>query len=193
MKSADLMLAIGSKFEERLRAIRGGFNDRPTDPADIWAVIYMLVIPISAMVLFFAIRQYRQKRREIANAPAHPMRLFDNVLRRMGVGMSDRYLMRAFARSANLPQPTIVLFSRDLFEKSTTRWLNSLSVKAIQTHATARFSAIAEMAFGPQNENDQSRPGGRPPLPENPFEMRPSTVENLLDSSISSSRSAGAV
>ncbi len=172
MNDLFLILAQNTSLEERLRGLRGGFNDRPTDPANIRAVIFMIVIPVSLVILIFAIRQFRQRRREIASAPAHPMKLFDNVLRRMGVRFTDRYLLRMCARSVNLTQPTIMLFSRELFDRNTNRWLDSLAVKALHNHAATRFAAISELAFGPPPDNDTH--GGRPPRPENPFEMNPS-------------------
>lgn len=150
MNAAQLLFAQ-SKIEERLSAIRGGFNDRQTDPIEVTGVIVAILIPVSLVLLVFVVQGLRSRIKAGRSSPAHPLKLFDTVLKKMGVRLSDRYLLRAFARSVNVPHPAALLFSRENFERYAARWLERLTIRSLHRHAEARIAAIADLAFGDKN------------------------------------------
>lgn len=141
-----------SRVAEKLQKIRGGFNDRPTNPADLTGVFLTILIPISFVLLILLVRNLIARYKKGHGSPAHPMRLFDTVLKKMGMKFSDRFLLRALARSSHLNHPTVVFFSRETFKRHATAWIEKLSIKPIQHHAKARMSVISELAFGPEPE-----------------------------------------
>jgi hypothetical protein len=73
--------------------------------------------------------------------------LFSQVLKKMGVGPADRLLMRSLAKDTHLQQPTVMLFSHDLFKEHAVRWLDTISLKAVEVHAQRRLEVIAGRAF----------------------------------------------
>ncbi|MBX3395965.1 MAG: hypothetical protein KF841_11425 [Phycisphaerae bacterium] len=159
MNPAPLLLAQ-SKIEERLSAIRGGFNDRQTDPTQVTGVIVAILIPVSIVLLVFVVQALRTRIKAGRSSPAHPLKLFDTVLKKMGVRLSDRFLLRAFARSVNVPQPAALLFSRENFERHAARWLERLTIGSLRRHAVTRIAVIADLAFGDRNATSS---GQRPP------------------------------
>ncbi|HWL94467.1 MAG TPA: hypothetical protein VNT79_13140 [Phycisphaerae bacterium] len=138
-----------SALESRFRALRGGFTDKPTDPADIKSLVFMIVVPIG-LVLILALLLHVRARKKLGGAStAHPMRLFNALLKKMGMPFADRFVLRALARSSKLPHPAILLFERELFDRHTQRWLGALTPRALNTYVSMRLTLISETAFSP--------------------------------------------
>ncbi len=159
-----------SRLDERLSALRGGFNERQTNPADVRGLIFLIVIPVAIVAVLLLVRQFVMSRKASAGSTDHPMRLFNTVLRKMGVRLSDRYLLRAFARAAVVQHPASLFLSRELFERHARRWLDGLNIRSLQSHARQRFAYITELAFGPAPVKDDSAAGGATRL-DDPFQV----------------------
>ncbi|MFQ5429327.1 MAG: hypothetical protein ACE5E1_03360 [Phycisphaerae bacterium] len=140
-----------SPYETRLRGLRGAFDNRQNDPVDVQMIVVYLAV-LGALILALVLYQRLRIRREDKRTPRHPMKLFNRVLRELGVGFVDRLLMRSLARSLPMEQPTTVLFNRSLFDQYRDRWLKSIGLVPLQAHAQRRLFAVAEKAFPPEPE-----------------------------------------
>ncbi len=60
----------------------------------------------------------------------------------------DRLLLRHIAARMGLRQPTIMLFSEELFERYTHEWLEAVPFDALRNKAEARLRHVATLAFG---------------------------------------------
>lgn len=155
-----LRLLAQSPYENRLKGLRGAFHEKQTDPADLQMIV-ALVVALGALILLLAVMKHARQRKAGKAAPHHPLTLFSHVLKRMGVGPADRFLMRSLAKDTHLQQPTVMLFSHDLFQEQAARWLETLSFGAIESHARRRLKVIALRAF---------------PVTEEPHDAKPLTV-----------------
>lgn len=185
-------LLAQSRLDERLSALRGGFNERQSNPADVRGLIFLIVIPVAIVAVILLVRQIVVSRKASAGSTDHPMRLFNTVLRKMGVRLSDRYLLRAFARASVVQHPASLFLSRELFERHARRWLDGLNIKSLQSHARQRFAYIAELAFGPAPLKDES-PATEATRLEDPFQAlaaTPSGSASFQESTAESQASA---
>lgn len=133
-------------YQNRLKGLRGAFDDKPSDPAD-FKLIVVLAIALLAVILFSVLLGRIRLRAERKAAPRHPEKLFNKVMKRMGLGLTDRCLMRLLARSADLSQPTVMFLSADLFERHTRRWIDSITIKSLQDYIRRRIGVVAGAAF----------------------------------------------
>ena len=133
-------------YQNRLKGLRGAFNEKPSNPADMKA-FFIFVAAMAVLILFVVLVKQLRLRKERKAAPRHPARLFNRVLKRMELNLTDRLFMRMLAAGIYLRQPTIIFFSRDLFERHTEKWLNGISVKSFRNRARKRLKSIAEKAF----------------------------------------------
>lgn len=174
-------LLAQSRIAERMMKVKGGFNDRPTDPADLTGVLLMILVPISIVLLILLSRNLYLRVKARHSSPAHPMRLFDLVLKRMGIHLGDRVLLRAFARAAHVNHPTTLLFSRETFDRHASQWLEKLSIRPIQRHARARMELVADCAFGPRPPQPASLLAINPFASPAPSPARPGRVDAMND------------
>lgn len=111
----------------------------------------MLVLGFVAGVVVLLLVMAMIKSRRDAGAQdsqhGHPMKLFCQALRSLGVSWSDRLLMRMIVRKARLQHPAMLLFSPPLLERHAARWTDSLSIAAFRNHARGRLKIVAEKVF----------------------------------------------
>ncbi len=141
-----LYLLAQSPYENRLKGLRGAFHEKKTDPADVEMMIAMIVA-LAALIALIALTKKIKQRKAGKAAPQHPLKLLSHVLKKMGVGPADRFLMRSLARDTHLQQPTVMLFSHELFKEHAVRWLETITIGAFESHARRRLKIIARRAF----------------------------------------------
>lgn len=145
MIRTNLLLAQ-TPYQNRLQGLRGAFNQRQNDPTDVTGILIFFAAVALLIVALVLVKRFRA-RKEGRFAPRHPLRLFTLVLKKMGVGLTDRILMRSLARAARLPQPTLMFFSPSLYERHARRAADAIAVKALRAHARRRVEAIGRKAF----------------------------------------------
>ncbi|MFQ5412657.1 MAG: hypothetical protein ACE5EC_10175, partial [Phycisphaerae bacterium] len=96
-------LLAQTPYENRIQGIRGAFNNRKTDPADITAILIFLALVAMVVAGLIAVKHVKL-RRSGKTAPRHPLNLFSLVMKKMDVGWTDRILMRWLARGAHMRQ-----------------------------------------------------------------------------------------
>ena len=75
-------------------------------------------------------------------------RLFTHCLRRLGLRLTDRVLLRLAARRCALRQPTVMLFSPKLLERHAGEWAAKLPIVSLRPWATRRIHAMTTLLFG---------------------------------------------
>jgi len=135
-----------SPYQNRLEGLRGAFHNRKTDPADVTAVLIFFGAVIAIAVIWAVVRRISTNRKEESGVTS-PVRLFDGVLRRMGIGFQDRFLLRLFARGTGLSQPALVLFDENTFDHHANRWIDSLSIAPLKRRAGVGIALLRDRAF----------------------------------------------
>ncbi len=141
-----VFLLAQTPYENRLRGLRGAFENKKTDPADIKMLVAMIIALVAVILIVAVLKRVRQKKQG-RTAPHHPLKLFSHVLKKMGIGPADRFLMRSLAKDTHLQQPAVMLFSHELFKQHAVAWLETISLKPVETHAKRRLQIIAHKAF----------------------------------------------
>ncbi len=139
-------LIAQSAYETRIKGLRGAFHERQSDPADL-RLFLVFFIALAAVIIALALVRCLRSPGPRRPAARHPWRIFNRVLRRLGLGIVDRFIMRMLAADATVTHPTSILFSRDLFERSASRWVESISLATLRRHARRRLRAIGRIAF----------------------------------------------
>ncbi|MCG8405131.1 MAG: hypothetical protein MI923_08050 [Phycisphaerales bacterium] len=136
-----------SPYHDRIRGLRSAFDNKQTDPTDVKLILVYIVILLAVIVSLLLVKKFRLHK-EGSLAPQQPFKLFNRVLKQMEISLVDRILLRMLARSTHMLQPTVMLFSPELFEQHAGRWADSITFKFAQSHARRRLNAVAEKAFG---------------------------------------------
>lgn len=144
-----IQLFAQTPYENRLQGLRGAFNNRKSDPMDTTMILGFLAAVAVVVFTVLAVKHIRM-RRSGRLAPRHPSNLFSQAMKKMGVGWTDRILMRWLARSMHMQQPTLMFFSPVLYERYARRSAEGIAVKSLRNHACRRVAEIAEMAFQPR-------------------------------------------
>jgi hypothetical protein len=103
---------------------------------------------IVALLLIMAIVKSRRADAALTTSHGHPMKLFSQALRQLGINWRDRMLMRAVARRARLPHPTVLLLNPPLLQRHATRWTESVSVGPLRDHFRGRLDGVTKRVFG---------------------------------------------
>jgi hypothetical protein len=69
------------------------------------------------------------------------------MLKELGVGWLDRTLLRLAARRSELPQPTVMLFTPELWQKYAGGWAKSIGIPPIRSYVLNRVRAVTQKAF----------------------------------------------
>jgi len=133
-------------YENRLKGLRGAFDDRQSDPTDLTGAIILFGCVIGGAVIWAMLRKMAARRAGEGDAN-HPFRVFDMVTRALGLRWRDRMVLRLFARASQLPQPAILLFDESLFDRQAERWLESLSFAPLRMRAQSSLSALRTQSF----------------------------------------------
>ncbi len=141
-----IQLLAQTPYKNRLQGLRGAFNNRKSDPMDTTMILGFLAVVAVVVITVVAVKHIRM-RRSGQLAPRHPLNLFSQAMRKMGVGWTDRILMRWLARSVHMQQPTLMFFSPALYERYARRSAEGIAVKSLRSHACRRVAEIGELAF----------------------------------------------
>jgi len=139
-------LLAQTPYENRIQGLRGAFNNRKSDPMDTTMILCFLAVVAVVVAITIAVK-YIRLRRSGHIAPRHPLNLFGQVMKKMGIGWTDRILMGWLARGAHMHQPTLMFFSPALYERYARRSAEGIAIKSLRNHARRRVVAIGEMAF----------------------------------------------
>ena len=112
-----------------------------------WRIIFALTAVFLAVVLALLITRRIRRKQSGELFAQKPYRLFSYVLKELGVGFSDRLLVRWAARKCSLRQPAVMLFNPDLMERTVGHWADSLRIGLLRRHARDRLNALAAKAF----------------------------------------------
>jgi len=140
-----------TRYQNRLKGLRSAFDDKKSDPADLRSIVVFVAI-LAAVVVVVAVANRLRQHAAAAAAPRHPARLFNQVLKKLGIGLTDRLLMRFMARRSTLQQPTVIFFSRKRFDEEVGQWADSISLKAVQDYVRDRMNAVGESVFHTEDE-----------------------------------------
>ncbi|MCA9255915.1 MAG: hypothetical protein KDA33_09770 [Phycisphaerales bacterium] len=138
-------------YQNRLDGLRGAFDDRKTDPTDVKGFIVLFGCVI-AIALIWIISKKIASRREAENEHNHPVRMFDMILRRFGIGFRDRFVLKLFARGVNLPHPTLIFFDEEVFDRHAGRWVDSLAFTPLKRRAKVGLDLLRSRAFPESSE-----------------------------------------
>lgn len=130
---------------------RNLFQDAfPQEGRDSMDVLNSMAAVVFAFALSIALVYFlRRMRTSMRHSPSiQATRLFSLCLRRMGLRLSDRVLLRWAARRCALQQPTVMLFSPELLELHAGRWAAELPIVALRPWATGRIRALTDVLFG---------------------------------------------
>ncbi len=145
-------------YAERVRGLRSAFQPIEAEPPDVQKILNFCMIGLAALAALLISRGIWQ-RRSGKNAARNPMWLFSHVLKQLGIGYSDRFLLKSAARSTSLKQPTLMLFSPALLERYAGLWADSIPVRPVRERVRTRLIAIAEKAFPPEDEAEMEDTG----------------------------------
>jgi hypothetical protein len=133
-------------FENRLKGLRGAFDNRPADPTDLTGAIILFGCVIGIAVIWVVARKWSQPASGNSDAN-HAIRMFDSMTRRLGLSWRDRFVLRMFARGSQLPRPALILFDETLFDRQSERWLESISFAPLRNRGRLSLEALRSRSF----------------------------------------------
>lgn len=139
-------LLAQSPYQNRLQGLRGAFDDRQSNPTDVTGFFVFFGCVIAIAVIWIFVRKMAIRRRP-ENDHSHPVRHFDMILRKMGIGLRDRLILRLFARGVRLPNPALVFFDEEVFDRHADRWIDELAFAPIKRRARAGVDLLRSRAF----------------------------------------------
>lgn len=141
-----LTLLAQTPYQNRLQGLRGAFDDRKTDPTDVTGFLILFGCVFAIALIWVVVRKI-SIRRGPENDHNHPVRLFDLIMRKMGLGFRDRFLLKLFARGVRLPDPTLVFFDEEVFDRHADRWIEELAFTPLRRRARAGIDLLRSRAF----------------------------------------------
>lgn len=141
-----LSMLAQTPYQNRLQGLRGAFDDRKTDPTDITGFVVLFGCVIAIAIIWMIVRKI-SIRRSPENENNHPVKLFDMIMRRMGIGFRDRFVLKLFARRVHLPHPTLVFFDEQVFDRHTERWIDGLAFAPLKRRARAGVELLRARTF----------------------------------------------
>ncbi len=130
----------------RMKGLKSAFHPNENEPPDLMSFFGFVAVVIAIIATFLVARAI-WRRKSGVGGPSRPFRLFTHALKKLGVRLPDRILLRMAARQCGLRHPVIILFSPELLERHAGDWADSISLKPLQAHARRRVDALAEVAF----------------------------------------------
>ena len=108
------------------------------------ALIFITILLAILMVFCIAVSIYQRGRAEQTRRPPH--RFFAHALARLGVGWFDRRWLLHVAKHCELPQPTVMLLTPELFEQHIGQFARSTN-PAYRAYIRRRAAAVARITF----------------------------------------------
>lgn len=141
-------------YENRLKGLRGAFDNRTTDPTDMTGALILFGVVAGAAIIWIVARRWSQ--RNEGNADTHrAMHLFDTINRKLGLSWRDRFILRMFARATHLPKPVVIMFDESLFDRHAERWLDSLSFAPLRGRGRASLNLLRSRSFPTEGTDDR--------------------------------------
>jgi hypothetical protein len=132
---------------DRLTGIRQEFERSVGEPLGMGPFLLFLGAGTLIVVMLFILQRMRL-RKALHIESRHPMRLFSRALRSLGIGWTDRCILRWIAGGAHMSNPTVLLLNRPTFDANTQQWLASVGFGPLRDHFRQRLASISKRAFG---------------------------------------------
>jgi hypothetical protein len=107
----------------------------------------MIILFSTSLILLLWLIARIQRRISVSQAPRRPWHVFRSLLKHHGLGLSDRLLLIAIARSHRLKQPVLLLLSPGLFTRHAMEWLSESRLASMWPGAKERLTQIAQQIF----------------------------------------------
>lgn len=146
-----LSILAQTPYQNRLEGLRGAFDDRKSDPTEVTGFLILFGCVIGFSVIWIVARKISIQRKP-ENDHNHPVRLFDVILRRMGIGFRDRFVLKLFARGVSLPHPMLIFFDEELFDRHAGRWIDGLTFTPFKRKARDGIELLRSRAFPDSKE-----------------------------------------
>lgn len=131
-----------SKLEE----IAEGFQHDQTRPMELPGFQWFIAAFGALFVLLLLAAWWSQRNNRQA-ARFTPFKLFTQAVRDMDIGLLDRVLLRSVARSSELDQPVVLLFSPALLDQQASAWSERLSPRPLRRFVRGRLNAVMDKVF----------------------------------------------
>ncbi|MFQ5423893.1 MAG: hypothetical protein ACE5F9_07925, partial [Phycisphaerae bacterium] len=129
-----------------LKGLRQAFPREGRDSQEM--LKSLAVVAVAFAIAIFLIWCARYFHGGVRRSPVtKAFRLFSQCLSQLGVGYTDRLLLRMAARQCELEQPTVMLFSPTLMDRFAGRWAELLPVEALRPWATRRIRGVSAKLF----------------------------------------------
>lgn len=139
-------LPAQTDYARRVQGLQGAFRQTSDQPTGMRSLYLFLAILMTLLILLVVVRNLQQ-RSTSQPSPRKPYALFTFMLRRLDIGLADRFLLRFAARKCGLRQPTAMLLHPTLFQSSVGRWADSLTFAPFRDYARQRLAVVAARAF----------------------------------------------
>ncbi len=139
-------LPAQADYARRVQGLQGAFRQTGDQPTSMRSLYLFMAIVMALLILLVAVRNLQQ-RGTSEPSPRKPYALFTLMLRRLDIGLADRFLLRFAARKCGLRQPTAMLLHPTLFQSSVGRWADSLTFAPLRDYARQRLAVVAARAF----------------------------------------------
>lgn len=140
-------------YTMRLKGMQRAFQPNQLDPQEFFQILVFLAVVFALVISILAGRMiWRHKTGKLASG--RPAKLFTHVLKQLGVRLPDRILLRIAAANSGLRQPTLMLFSPELYERYAGRWADAIAIRPLREHIRKRINALGEEAFASGEDRD---------------------------------------
>jgi hypothetical protein len=152
--------------DESMRSIREALRRNETDPERLRTellIILLTVVTIAVGLLILAALQRAKKGRSVRS----PNRLFGQLLRPLGLSVSERMLLRRVARKLKLHQPTLLRLSPHHYAQLAEQFVSVSPWDSTHGSLRVRLDGISRKLFGQPSSAANTDPSAshepRPP------------------------------
>jgi hypothetical protein len=110
-------LLVGLAQTDQLSEIQRSVRDRFQEGGSFWGVLLALGIVLMIVMVAWWLTT-RAERRGQSTRPSDPTALFDETIDGLGLGPTEARLLKELRRHAALGHPTVLLLSREAFDRS---------------------------------------------------------------------------
>jgi hypothetical protein len=126
--------------------LRQAFRNEDGYAADISGLVRFIAALLALLVALLILTRWHQRRSAQQNKDC-PFKLLRHTLRCLKIGLIDRWIVRRLARSADLPQPAVLLISPGLWDKYSASWTGDLYLAPFRSHARNRLERLKPLLF----------------------------------------------
>lgn len=141
-----LCILAQAKFSRRMKGLEAAFKQANTEKPD-QSIIFILIAVILAVVVALLVARRLRRRKTGEMFANRPYKLFTWSLKRLGIGWLDRVLLRHAARQCGLRQPTVMLFSEELLQRTVGQWIDRINFTPFRNHARSRYEVLQDKIF----------------------------------------------